>query len=457
MSRYTWGSATSFVSGKITAAYLDDVTVFVGNGLGENSNNHRGYVGEPSELNPELWKLSGYWWTSTDYPIYYRPPSDMTAGFYNLSLSVQDVEEVGWGSGIARTFPEGLPLTSDYGYDYDHKYLYDSSLSGRAYSLCLFPAIAKVAPSSGSVAGGTVLTISGSGFSTYNPATKDSINKNQVFASGQPCSVLSATVNTITCVTSSVQNSSLAAYIDLYNRENARPSVTEWKYNSTRSFGSPGWWINVWDWSSYSSNKFPLSDVRISFGLKQALSFGFYYDVGSNWPTLLSYSSKGSNKYHYAADFTTVLIAPYSGNYVFYMDSDDDAILFGSRYLYDTSFRNDGIGNEVQLLSTRYSPRGSFFKSLDGSLHLERGDKYHLRVRLSNGGGGPDFVELAMRVDLDDHETSTNNSISKVTMHHHSLKDIQIIQLSWNYQYEVQVYLNCLIYFLYYEQFSYRQ
>lgn len=69
MSHYTWGTATSFLSGYIYAAYLEDVNILIGSsGLTSNA----AYIGYPNELNSELWGNSNYAWYSSSNTIYYR-------------------------------------------------------------------------------------------------------------------------------------------------------------------------------------------------------------------------------------------------------------------------------------------------------------------------------------------------------------------------------------------------
>ncbi len=69
MSHYTWGTATSSVRGYISAAYLEDVSVMIGSsGLTSNA----AFIGEPGDLNAELWGNSNYRWYYSNGVIYYR-------------------------------------------------------------------------------------------------------------------------------------------------------------------------------------------------------------------------------------------------------------------------------------------------------------------------------------------------------------------------------------------------
>ena len=448
MSHYTWGTATSFIAGKITAAYLDDVSIFVG-GSGNVGGSNSATIGEPGVLNDELWHNSNYWWGESDYPIYYQPPIDMAAGVYNLSLVVQDVENVGWGSGSARTFPVQYPLS--LGTDFRHKYLYDAALSGTPYNLILFPAVNRILPAQGSVAGGTILTVSGSGFST-------NVSNNIVYAGGRPCTVLSADFNTITCQTSPVEAAAISSFVSniKYSHPGSGPALpavnSQWRYNSTRSYGSPGWYVKVWDGNALNANYFPESAIRVSFGLHQGLSFGLYYNVGTDWPSRLGYVSHGYDQYVFVADYTTTIVAPYSGVYYFIVVNVDDIVwLYGSK-----------AGVEELLVYAAYTDINAepSITQISSGIHLEVGERYVLRARVTNYVG-PDNLHLALQIDPDyvngtlylsdrwfekdniapDESVSPPLYFSDNFLQHHAVRDIQTMHLSMNYQREVQVFI----------------
>ena len=452
MSHYSWGSATSYIQGKLAAAYLDDVAIFIG-GSGNVGDSNIATIGEPGELNAELYGNSNYWWGKYDYPIYYRPPLDMAAGAYNLSLVVQDVENLGWGSGSARTFPIQYPLS--IGFDFRHRYLYDSTLSGTPYNIILFPAVNTIRPAVGSVGGGTVLTISGSGFST-------NVSNNIVYAGGQRCVTISSDFNTITCRTSTVDQESLSSFVSSSQRStinsggsNITTANLQWNYNSTRSYGSSGWWVKIWDGNSYASNSFPDSAVRLSFGVRQGMSFGLYYNVGSDWPSQLGYNSKRGDSYVYVADYLTILVAPFTGTYFFYVQNVDDYVS-----LYGAPYNQTGAGPEKLLVTATYSSIYSnpYIQKVSSGVSLKAGDRYHLRARMVNNLG-PDNLHLALRIDpqyfndtlylsdglmqakLREEAFSPPLTFSDNFLQHHAVRDIQTMRLSMNYQVEIQVKL----------------
>ncbi len=70
-SHYSWGSAISLITGKITAAYLVDVFIFIG-GTGNFGGSNSATIGEAGDINAELWGNSYYRWYHSDYPIYYH-------------------------------------------------------------------------------------------------------------------------------------------------------------------------------------------------------------------------------------------------------------------------------------------------------------------------------------------------------------------------------------------------
>eukprot|EP01036_Dinobryon_divergens_P027890 gene27890-36744_t len=449
MSHYSWGSATSYIQGKLAAAYLDDVAIFIG-GSGNVGDSNIATIGEPGELNAELYGNSNYWWGKYDYPIYYRPPLDMAAGAYNLSLVVQDVENLGWGSGSARTFPIQYPLS--IGFDFRHRYLYDSTLSGTPYNIILFPAVNTIRPAVGSVGGGTVLTISGSGFST-------NVSNNIVYAGGQRCVTISSDFNTITCRTSTVDQESLSSFVSSIQRStinsggsNITTANLQWNYNSTRSYGSSGWWVKIWDGNSYASNSFPDSAVRLSFGVRQGMSFGLYYNVGSDWPSQLGYNSKRGDSYVYVADYLTILVAPFTGTYFFYVQNVDDYVS-----LYGAPYNQTGAGPEKLLVTATYSSIYSnpYIQKVSSGVSLKAGDRYHLRARMVNNLG-PDNLHLALRIDpqyfndtlylsdglmqakLREEAFSPPLTFSDNFLQHHAVRDIQTMRLSMNYQVEIQ-------------------
>lgn len=144
MSRYIRNGAYFFLQGRTSVSQLEDLSVKIGENFAS--------LGEPGEINSGSLSM---WSSSTN--IYYRPPQDVTAGFYNISLTAQDDQSNGaQGSGNARMFAKQRPYSS---LDYYHRYNFDASWAGNVYSVSVQPVVNSVSPSKGSIAGGTELTV----------------------------------------------------------------------------------------------------------------------------------------------------------------------------------------------------------------------------------------------------------------------------------------------------------
>jgi hypothetical protein len=298
-------------------------------------------LGTNGELNSE--NLPG---NLRELTLYYRPPLDLSGGFHNLSLVVQDDFTYGSSStGQALTFEKDRYDTSVF----SRFYLYQSTLRGTSYSLCLYPTIFSVTPSLGSYGGGTLVTITGAGFST---------NKMElhVFAHGSPCLILSSTLTQIICQTTSINTS--------MNDHNPRRN------------GSPGWWMRVWSDKDFLS---PLPEkALLSFRWTQKFYFSFTDYYGSTWPTsALEYENMFPNN-RYLHDAATVFTASYSGYYQFYIASDDISYLYAS---------DEGIEiNEILLAyNPSYASEEKYYKNpkqqISSLIPLKRGEKLYLRFR----------------------------------------------------------------------------
>ena len=240
---------------------------------------------------------------------------------------------------------------------------------------------------------------------------------------------------------------------------------SQWSYSSRRKFGSAGSWMQLWDWNTVSHNSYSSTNVRLSFGFRQGLSNSFYYTLGSNWQSQLGYNSQSQNAQAFGAEYNTVLVAPYTGVYTFYGNGDDWLAVHGSLYNANT-----GYGPETQLFNVpSYTLPGDFltYANINHSpgISLKRGDRYKLRVSIVNNLG-PDNMEIAMRVDPSydpntgylvdglNHASGKDSNLppeillqentvpltfSPTFLHHHALRDIQIVSVNCLLQREVQV------------------
>ncbi|RYG70220.1 hypothetical protein EON64_00755 [archaeon] len=447
MNRYSRSTVASYIHGFLATDSLADLSVKFGESIAD--------LGDADEMNPASYNM--WSWSSQ---IYYKPLKDMPAGFYNLTLVSQNDQSNGWrGTGIARMYPKQRPYAS---WDYSYDYHFDASLAGTPYSVCVQPVIEAVFPQAGSLAGGTVVTITGSGFSK---------NASQlvVLVAGRVCDIQSADVEQIVCTTGDPDQSSLDSYRQQISQTDVPSFASPLVANSTRNFGSPGWWMQMWNWTTYSANKMTERTVSLSKGWKADMSVGMHYALDSSWPSRLGYTSGAGDSRVFAADFSTFLVAPVTGMYQFYMTSDDVSTLFGRR--------RGGV--EEQLLNVLYSDLGMYYVSSPSKrskqVYLQRGERYGLRARLVNTGG-PDYIEIGLKIEpnmtsngmlwdavqeqqlvlsqqpisafaeggraarlVDPSLPPLLNLSSSVFMHHHALKEVQVLSLQMAYQYERQV------------------
>jgi hypothetical protein len=473
MSRYIRGNALSSVTGRTSASQLEDLQIRISQNLAS--------LGDPGEFNLLDSSSLNMWSSSTQ--VNYLPPSDLAAGFYNLSFQSQDDQSHGTqGTGLARLFPK-QPAYDNWGFPYG--YNWDCSSKGTVYNVALFPTISSISPSKGSLNGGTLLTVKGSGFNKAVPS------KNLILVGGIPCDIVKVDFEEIQCRTrskldshtnpsdDSVASSIVQTHIGQVGSPASGHPLPVFKntfsLNSTRNSGSPGWWVNVWNMQRYQNNQLTQANIAFSFGWKEEMSYSLYYGISNSWPYLYSYNSIIYDWLAYAADVTTQLVAPVDGFYRFYMNCDDICSLYGSHINTGSGSASFSLSPEVLLMSTTYSyvTNTLYGKSSKGyDLFLKRGERYRLRVRLVNTGGA-DYLKIGMRIQPN--ETMNSSSYSALMeesssfsqdfdkrmynfsmttwkespefQHHHSVKMIQIVSLQIFYQREIQVLYWCSLFF----------
>jgi hypothetical protein len=246
-------------------------------------------------------------------------------------------------------------------------YLFQSSLHGTAHSIAVFPSVSKVSPSLGSYAGGTLVTISGSGFSTY----KDELT---VYVAGYECTVVSATTTSIQCLTArAVTDSDATSRVT--GGESIR-SVYGSFLNSSRSLGSPGWWMKMWNQADMIAGRVGQDPhVKDAFGFRDKFYFSLYETWGYNWPSMMSFET---NNYVYTLDAGAVFVAPYSGFYTFYVAADDVIKLYGS-------FTGIGKSEVIIAQTLGYVPQRDYYtqvQQISNPIALKKNQKYYLRQRL---------------------------------------------------------------------------
>jgi hypothetical protein len=300
--------------------------------------------------------------------LWYKPSVDMPAGYLNLTLVQQDDfdDDYKSTSGYARMFEEDK-LNSDY---YDDFYMFYSSLKGTPYSICVLPAIINVSPSAGSIAGGTNVLISGSGFSNDK-------NNLMVYVGGLPCIVTESEITFIRCTTKPRLNETTAsAFMSAHLASSSSSSPITLK--SLRDFGSQGWWVKVWDRDDANNRNVGLENkTNIQFGWRQDMYFSMFNRYGGwDWASNVGFSAV--RDLYFVADAGAVFIAPYTGKYIFYTVGDDN------QYLYASSIEMKG-SDEKMLCYNNYVPNGDYFTSssqTSAEIQLVEGERLFLRYRM---------------------------------------------------------------------------
>jgi hypothetical protein len=342
----TWGSASTQIIVRSQNVDLSSIKVAFGEGYSAD-------LGSDDELNSDA--LSG---RSSEYTLYFRPPQDMPGGYLNLSLTAQDDFSHGSAStGRAFCFENGRNVDGAF----QRFYMYQSTLNGTVFNSAVYPTIFAVSPSIGSIAGGTIVTITGSGFSSRFL---------EVLVGGFPCSVLTSSVDTITCRTAPrIPHSDV---VDAYANNYLSSLMSDLQIAiSPRNTGSPGWWVKMWD---RFASRLDDDTAILSFAWRQRFYFSMYNDYGNNWHTRLNLNFPSMA---YIQDAASVFTAPYAGYYTFYIAVDDIG------YLYASS--SDIEVNEVLIASNpSYVSSEWFFKNPSQTslpIPLAKGEKLYLRFR----------------------------------------------------------------------------
>ncbi len=271
MQHNAWATGMSQMTTKLLSTYLSDLSIKIGD--------HFADLGNGDEFNNDrldFWSRSSL--------LYYRAPTDKTAGYFNLSLTANNDQSAGnAASGLARMYPIQESFLYDQNYQYD--YNYGMTLAGVPYSVGLLPVITDVSPRTGSVAGGTVLTVRGHGFS----ALKENMI---VYAAGQPCDVLSTgsasssgKTEVFTCRTRSAKPvpdlrsqllSATPMEVQLHGQDVTFQdnffTESDLELPSARNYGSAGWWMKMYDSVAYYANTMVDSNV-VSYFILDFLCF----------------------------------------------------------------------------------------------------------------------------------------------------------------------------------------
>jgi hypothetical protein len=348
----TWGSDVSYLWARPETSLVSDITIKVGE---YNMN-----LGSNDEFNPdEIYK-----WDSL---VHYQTPDDMETGNFNLTMTVTSDQSNGLvGNGLANTFSENR--FKYYGDYYPFFYLYKSTSGGTVYSMKVLPSVRVISPNVGSLAGGTIVTIQGSGFSS---------NKSElvVYAGGRPCEVVKSDMTSIQCRTSyNPTDMNKADFLD----ENSTliPGLLA---PSSRSGGSPGWWVKMWSYVDAARGHVGKDEfARLKFGWRNNGFLSMYeYVSGYNWPYIVNYASEDANYMNFIAHLGSIFTAPYTGVYFLYMAADDVGVLGASR----TGIQAQ---DEVIIASVpSYTDMGQYFvydSQISDGIRLDKGDSLYLRA-----------------------------------------------------------------------------
>ena len=327
ITSFAHASSVATAIGSFNTNLLSSIDVRIGQ--------YHAFLGVDQELNAQSLNFL------YDYPpgsdvLNFLPPVDMPAGFYNttITLLALDSQPPAVASGDASFF-----------FSDSSRSLYTSSLSGIVYTTVVSPVITSVSPSQGGIAGGTILTIKGFGFSGV-------VNDFNVLAGGVPCDVISATPSQLTCVTRPIEvlGSTQSVFTSFMNSSSA-PFVEPY-LNRKLSEGSAGVYVKLWasDWNVGA----PFLDTPWHEGT----TFSLWNQIGSNWDQ--AYPSVINKRFCGEMGFS--IYAPLEGFYSLFVYVDDFASLFYSLTDY-------GV-NETQLASYVYSD--AFFGYYDDPVQQTR-------------------------------------------------------------------------------------
>jgi hypothetical protein len=441
MHSSTWGTASMPLLVRSDNVALTSIDVLF-------DDRYHGDLGTNGELNDE--SLPG---NANNLLLHYRPPGDMPGGFYNLSMVVQD----DFTNGAASTGKATMFSRDRYdNNNYYRFYLFQSTLQGVSYSVSLFPSISAVSPQVGSIGGGTVVTITGTGFSSIPEEL-------EIFVGGLPCIVLSSSVNTIQCKTS--PKLLPAQVIELFESDSLVTTLQSSEIQvSDRSQGSPGWWFKVWDAADVWANQLNHDKINFEFGWRQKFYFSLYDFFGWDWYETATTEVMPQSTAVYGFDAGSIFFAPYAGYYTFYVSSDD------SSYLYASSEGME-VNEKLIAYNPSYTTTKKFFQSPNTQISipipLKKGEKLFLRYRGVNTGGYDAFL-LAVKIspqfdcygalmnDWDPQDSSPTSSSCPATLNqseiispesnfpetllqHHSVFETQAITVSYEFRRERQV------------------
>ncbi|KXZ54727.1 hypothetical protein GPECTOR_4g796 [Gonium pectorale] len=210
---------------------------------------------------------------------------------------------------------------------------YEYDVDGKPYHFQLYAEVADISPSVGSMAGGTLVKISGRGFPTLELGLGDRIN---VSISGVPCAVINSTYDAVFCVTGPKPVTLPADATPIRGQYPGMRGVEYEFYNVTSG-------VNIW----FSQ----LWRLNTTITINNTLGTGSYKGVVTDvWE-----DPEYPVPYH-CSRMKAFFTAPRSGPYRFYMASDD----FGQ---VNATWLQDGFEVKQMIInSTTWNYVNSYFQ-----------------------------------------------------------------------------------------------
>ncbi|KXZ49222.1 hypothetical protein GPECTOR_22g813 [Gonium pectorale] len=253
----------------------------------------------------------------------------------------------------------GLPevLLSSYKYNVD----------GKPYHFQLYAEVTDISPSVGSVAGGTLVQISGRGFPTLELGRDDRVN---VSISGVPCTVINSTYDTVFCVTGpkpvtppheatpirGLYPGMRGVEYDLYDRwgEPAIQYSQLWELNTTIQVANPDTdklvVTDVWEGQHYQWDQH-CSRMKAFFVAPHAGSYRFYLQADDFGQVNATWLQDGAEVSRMIINVTTSTYIDSYSEYAF-QSSAPIQLAANQRILLESAHCNN-VGTGTQQLAVR--------------------------------------------------------------------------------------------------------
>ncbi|XP_071946075.1 fibrocystin-L-like [Antedon mediterranea] len=244
-------------------------------------------------------------------------------------------------------------VTSEYGHSYTYTDALTVSYTRDIYLFQLYTDVTSVSPNTGSLAGGTILTIEGNYFG-------GNIEQVDVKVGGVACEVLEVTDTVIKC------------------RTGPQPA------NQTTYPGNRGMFREVWNKTSVHADF-----SNANFSTTTSDYFSEIIDEFSS-PEVPSF---GETDYYYTR-YTGYFVAPYTGEFRLLVDSDDQ-----SQLLFSMSENPDNL-TKIAYVTGWSSNYYKYPEQVSELLNLVGGNRYYVKAIQREGGGGDHLRVGLLMYDL---------------------------------------------------------